>query len=276
MSLTSLPKSLNQTQERFAELCKLGGGAAGGPARGPVLKLLGESGRHLNETVAYPEVEHSLKRHPAENPWHVCFAIGMAWGHLASLEDGFVDAAIGALKHWNSADVNEAKSYHLDRGPTPLEQSLIGGHNLFQQVTLPPELPSDVRKLSRAQERWLSPIISPNRPKYIGSWNSTAMFLVALFAQPALAQTLRDRTLVLPPGGPVYNALHLLHRAKIISRKPEGSELDDGDFEAGALYANSALMAELCQMDPTLTMVDVHSALYMLGTRDPGSKKFDP
>ena len=60
------------------------------------------------------------------------------------------------------------------------------------------------------------------------------MFMVALFSKPALAATLKDRECMLPPGGPIYTGLAILHQAKILSKKPAGSELDDEAFEPGA------------------------------------------
>jgi hypothetical protein len=56
-------------------------------------------------------------------------------------------------------------------------------------------------------------------------------------------------------------------RAGILSQRPAGSELDDAAFEPGALYENNALLAEVRRGRSDWSLLDVHSGLYMLGTR---------
>ena len=97
------------------------------------------------------------------------------------------------------------------------------------------------------------------------------MFMVALFAQPHLAATMVERAFSLPPGGPIFNALKLLYQSHVLSIPPSGSELDDEAFEPGALYENNALMESLLKGLADWSMLDVHSGLYLLGTRDPAS-----
>ncbi len=241
---------VNDTQRVFNELCEKGGGVRGGPARGKVLRLLRESGQALN-TIAIREMTENLVAFPAANPWHICFAVGLAWGHLARLDLAFTEAAVNVLANWNAADLEQAQSFHQERGPEPIAQSLAGAHALFAKVTLPTALPSTLEQLARAQERWLSPILNPSdRPPYIGAWNGTAMFMTALFAQPTLAATQRSPPPMLPPGGPIYAGLLLLHRTGVLSRHPAGSELDDAAFEPGAIYENNGLFAELCKQMP--------------------------
>jgi hypothetical protein len=145
---------------------------------------------------------------------------------------------------------------------------------MFATVTLPAALPSSLEQYRRAQDRWLGPIISPNRPRYIGSWNATAMFMVALFSNRTLADKMTEPTVMLPPGGPIFNALTLLHYGHILTRRPAGSELDDEAFEPGAIYENNALFAELHKGHLGWNFLDVHSGLYMLGTRLPESDKW--
>ena len=57
-------------------------------------------------------------------------------------------------------------------------------------ATLPVTLPNTLGRYRRAQDRWLGPIISPERPRFIGSWNATAMFMIALFSDPVRAAQL--------------------------------------------------------------------------------------
>lgn len=97
------------------------------------------------------------------------------------------------------------------------------------------------------------------------------MFMAALFAQPELAATHLSPPPVLPPGGPINTGLALLHKAGVVSRAPAGSDLDDAAFEPGAIYENNGLFAELCKQLSDWSLIDVHSGLYMLGTRDPNS-----
>jgi hypothetical protein len=174
------------------------------------------------------------------------------------------------LNSWNDEDLRLARTFHLERGPQPIEQSLRGAQMLFGRVTLPDTLPDTLERLKRAQERWLTPILNPaERPPYIGSWTATAMFMIALFAQKALARTFiaLEQGPALPSGGPTFRGLQLLHQANILSRPPAGTELDDAAFEPGVLYENNDLFSELRRGRSDWSLVDVHSGLYMLGTR---------
>ncbi|MGJ8629036.1 MAG: hypothetical protein ACSHXB_18905 [Sulfitobacter sp.] len=270
-----IKKPLNEVQIRFNELCDKGGGQGGGPARTKVQELLHEGSQTLN-AMAFDEISSHLKAFPEANPWHVCFAVGLGWGHLAKIDEDFTAAAIRVLSDLDEEALKDAKLFHLERGPMPIEQSLRGGYLMFQKVKLPAKLPHDLRTMGRAQERWLSPILSNSndRPKYIGSWNATAMFMVALFADPDLGATLKSAEVMLPPGGPIYAGLSILHNNKVLNSAPHGSALDEEAFEPGSIYLNSALMAELLVGREGWSMIDVHSGLYMLGTRYPLSKEW--
>jgi hypothetical protein len=267
-----LPKSVNETQEQFAELCAKGGGVKGGPARPKVQELLKESGKELNKR-AEDDIAHALSLLGPSNPWMVCFAVGLNWGHLARMDDAYLEAAVDYLETGSSASLSEASKFYNERGPQPIEMSLRGGRILFERVRLPSTLCSTLSSMKQAQDRWLSPILSKDRPPYIGSWNATAMFMMALFAQPTLGDKLKEASVMLPPGGPIYAALSLLHQVGI-GAKPEGSELDDQAFEPGAIFANTGLMAELLKGLDDWDLLDVHSGLYMLGTRDPRSASY--
>jgi hypothetical protein len=236
-----------------------------------VQQLLKKSGQALNE-VAYKEVAEHLKDLAGTNPWHICFAIGLSWGHLAQFDVDFTRVATRLITSWNDDDLKVARQFHYERGPEPIEDSLRGGHTLFSKVKLPAALPDNLDRLKAAEDRWLSPILSRDRPRYIGSWNATAMFMMALFAQPGLAATMHQPRVMLPPGGPIYNALALLHRAHFLPMKPAGSELDDEAFEPGAIFENNALFVDILKGLAGWSLVDVHSGLYMLGTRDPRSE----
>ena len=215
-----ISKPINDTQVRFNELCLKGGGPGGGPARSKVLELLRESGQELNK-LAFEEAQEFIAELSDANPWHLCFAMGLCWGHLAKLDIEFAKAAVSTLEKWSAADLSKACSYHLERGPKPIEQSLTGAKILFDKVILPAKLPNDLKTLHAAQQRWLGHVLHPtNRPPYIGAWNSTAMFMVALFAQPALAVTRKRTEPALPPGGPIHAGLSYLYKAKITTGPP--------------------------------------------------------
>lgn len=261
-----LPKPVNETQRLFAELCEKGGGMKGGPARKRVQELLRDSGKQLNK-LAESEVANALADNGDQNPWHVCFAVGLSWGHIADLSEEFIASATRCLGSWNDVDLKIAKSHHYERGPNPIEQSLRGGHVLFSKVVLPKNLPASISGMKSAQDRWLSPILSRDRPAYIGSWNSTAMFMIAMFAQPRLGDKLIAPEIGLPPGGPIHTALNLLYQTGVLSRKPDGNELDEQEFNPGSIFTNTGLMAELNNGLDDWDLLDVHSGLYMLGTR---------
>jgi hypothetical protein len=259
---------VNEIQRRFDELCKLGGGQRGGPTRGRVQALLLDGGQRLNR-LAFDETAQALALDPSANPWHVMFAVGLGWGHLAILNDAFVNAAVEYLGAGDPLALDRASDYHNERGPEPLRASLASAKTLFDNVRLPTNLPTTLSGIKSAQDRWLGKLIGPQRPRYIGSWNATAMFMVAAFAQPQLAATMQTNEFMLPPGGPIWAALRKLHQTHLLSRAPAGGDLDDGDWEPGVLFENNALMAELIPGPHNLNMIDLHSGLYLLGTNHP-------
>lgn len=266
-----IAKPVNEIQRNFNKLCEDGGGVNGGPPRGKVLELLFDTGKALNKNAIATMEEH-LTAFPDANPWYICFAIGLCWGHLAQTDLRFTEAVVNVLTSWNTADLKQAESFCLERGADAISQSLSGAYFLFNNVTLPAGLPTTLVQLARAQDRWLGPVLKPvGRPPYIGAWNSTAMFMTALFSQPDLAATHTAPPPVLPPGGPIQAGLMLLFKAGVLSKAPAGSALDDAAFEPGALYENNALFAELCKQRSDWGLIDVHSGVYMLGSRHPHS-----
>lgn len=266
-----IPKPINDTQRTFNDLCVKGGGPGGGPARPKVLELLRDSGKNVNK-LAQSETAAHFAALPEANPWHVCFAIALSWGHLAKLDIEFTEAVASLLANWNAKDLKKAQSFHLERGPLPIEQSLVGAHMLFEKVVLPASLPDTLEAMGKAQERWLIPILNPKtRPPYIGAWNGTAMFMVALFANPVLAATHVAAPPALPPGGPIFMGLKYLHQAKITSIPPAANDLDDAPVESSVIYSDNGLFSEICKQRTDWSLIDVHSGIYMLGTRDPRS-----
>src|SRR5262245_5103164 len=109
MKTAGFPKAANGTQAEFMKLCELGGGAHGGPARSKVQHLLREAGKKLNN-FAYEEIGQQMVELADRNPWHVCFAVGMSWGHLAKLDLTFTEAAVNLLEHWNDDDLKVART----------------------------------------------------------------------------------------------------------------------------------------------------------------------
>ncbi|MFN3626742.1 MAG: hypothetical protein ACK4S3_02550 [Parvibaculum sp.] len=265
---------INDVQREFNALCVKGGGVGGGPVWGKTLELLKSAGQSLN-TGASEEIQAHLDAFPNANPWHVCFALGLCWGHLARVHLDFTKAVIACLEDINDDDLKMAGEFCLERGPAPVVNSIKGAYTLFNMVTLPATLPTSLKSLGRAQERWLSPILTPSiRPPYIGSWNATAMFMTALFANPALAATQLEPTPILPPGGPIFAGLALLHQGCLLKTPPDRADIDGAGFEPGVLYANNALLANLLQGATNWSMTDVHSGVYLLGTRHPHSQSW--
>ena len=109
-------KPLNQTQEHFNALCKLGGGKGGGPARTKVQSVLSRSGKQLNDWAYVQAAEH-LAAFPDRNPWHVCFAIALSWGHLARLELDFTDAVTNVLATGTTATSKSPVSFITSEAP---------------------------------------------------------------------------------------------------------------------------------------------------------------
>jgi hypothetical protein len=70
-----------------------------------------------------------------------------------------------------------------------------------------------------------------------------------------------------------HAALSTLYADGILRDPPAGSELDDEAFEPGALAENNALFVKLLEGHDGWNMLDVHSGLYMLGTRDTHSTR---
>lgn len=267
-----IAKPINKVQENWNELCQHGGGRNGGPPRGKVQELLFWGSQRLND-LAHDEIQGQLKLFSDRDPWKVCFAFGLGWGHLAKIDADFTDAATIALDCLDQEAIKDACKFRLERGPTPIKQSLEGGYLMFQRTRLPNGLPDTLARYRTAQERWLSQLLSPavERPRYIGSWNSTAMFMAALFSDRKLWSELKDCEVMLPPGGPIYNGLKLLHMAHITSQPPVGSELDDQAFEPGSIYENNGYMKELIAGKLDWSLIDIHTGIYMLGTRAPES-----
>lgn len=258
----------NKMQHGFKDLCEKGGGLDGGPTRGAVQLLIKEAGQSLN-AFGFDETALHLKEFSDRNPWHVCFAVSLAWGHLAKLDLEMTEAVVEFLDSYDGAWLDRAGTFCMERGPDAIRRPLANAYNVFQSTRLPAELPDTLKGVKSAEDRWLGRVLGPPRAPYIGSWNSTAMFMVALFAQPALARSMKTVEVILPPGGPIFTALKILHSVKIVADRPDGDDMDDGGWEPGVLFNNNALMQTLIRGPHDLNMIDLHSGLYMLGTKYP-------
>lgn len=255
---------VNGLQEQYNELCKVGRPA--GPDRRRVQDLLLWGGTELNK-LAFGETERFLQELPDRNPWYVCFAIGMAWGHLAQLESTFVRAAADVLTEWNGEDLTTAMDYSMDRGPEVIHNTFSGGRRVFEAVRPPADLPDELPRIAAYQHRWFVPISGSHRVPYIGPWNATAMFMACLFAKPRLAHSMTDTAVLLPPNGPVKRALELLYKARLLSKGPTSKEFDDEGAALGTIFDDNSLMRELVPGCAGMNMIDLHSGLYLLGTR---------
>ncbi len=264
---------INQCQRQFNELCKKGGGRNGGPARTKVQQLLRDEGKLLNRN-AYDDVASALDVGDGHNPWHVFFALGLCWGEMARYSDEYLLAAVRALASWNDDDRREATKSHTQKGHDLLQGSLRGASVVFQQMGASlSDVPETIEEHNKLQGRWFRRLNALN-PPYIGPWNATALFMVALFARPKLAAEMKTLGPVLPSGGPISRALNLLHHVHVTNHPAQTLE-DDVRFGALAgATADNGTMQELIVGMADCSMVDMHSGMYMLGSRDPKSDSY--
>ncbi|MBI1406020.1 MAG: hypothetical protein GC145_07840 [Caulobacter sp.] len=234
--------------------------------------MLREQGKHLNQG-AYTEVAEYLAAFPDREPWHVSYALALAWGRFSRLEETYVEAVVNLLEDWNDEDLATAREFHYEKGPVAIEESLRGGRHLFERTAMAGTLPSSFAGLKRSQDRWLRYVVA-DKPGYIGGWNATAVFMVALFAQPDLAATLTEPEVLLPIGGPILNGLRLMADAGLTGQAPVGAEAEEAGPDLGHIAINNGLFAEIRQGLPDWSLLDVHSGLYLLGTRLPESKNW--
>lgn len=264
---------LNECQRQFNELCKKGGGRNGGPARTRVQQLLRDEGKLLNES-AYGEVSHALAVANGSNPWHVFFALGLCWGEMARFSDSYLVAAVGAIASWNDTDRAEAVKHHTQKGHELLEGSLRSASIIFDQIgSSMNAIPDSIEEHNKFQNRWFRRLNTIN-PSYIGPWNATAPFMVALFARPDLAKTMKTLGPVLPSNGPIARALNLLHQVGVTNHPAQSLEDDVRLSALGGTSADNGTMQELIVGLADCSMIDMHSGLYMLGTRDPRSATY--
>jgi len=261
---------VNEMQEVFNDLCLKGGGQGGGPARTRVQEIIRTYGQRLN-TNAFDQMSEALDWVPDANPWHVAFAMGLCWGTIAKHSEGFFRAAVGALAHWNDTDRRKAATEHLEKGAELLEGSLRSGYRLFEATPGMNAFPDTLDGIGKRQDRWLRSVTELD-PAYIGPWNALALFMCALFAQPQLAKTMRDARPLLPPGGPITRGLSLLHQGRVIAAPPNTQDDDERAAAIGAAVEDNALMVELLRGLDDCSMVDMHTGIYLLGTRDARSR----
>lgn len=266
-------KPVNLTQIQYNELCERGGGVRGGPARKKTLELLRASGRALNQE-AYDQIGDNLRAFPDANPWHICFAVALNWGRFAKFDLAFTEAVIRTLEGWDEAQAKAASTFHYEKGPNAIRESLYGGWLTISKLDLPDSLPEDLASLVRVQSRWLRVILN-DRPRFMGGWNATAIFMVALFAHKPMSDAMISPEILLPIGGPITRGLRRLHDGHLLTRPPDPREEDEA-LDYGQIMLVNGQFAELKQGLQDWSFVDVHSGLYMLGTALPESMSWYP
>ncbi len=256
---------VRQLQDDFNKLCERSNGR---PDKREVQKLLERAGKALNET-GYEEAQATFAELTGHNPWHICFAMALVWGHLAHPRRDFVGAAVRYLDKKKDTDLAIALRAYNERGPDPIKRSLEAARTMFCLVDMPERLPETLRALGEAQQRWLTPLYGPNHPPYMGNWNATGMFKMALFQNPTLAGELRDNIVYLPPGGPFDAGLRRLRRHGLLKDSPP--ERDEASFDWLAIAASNKLLMEIHGSWDGWSLLDAHSGVYMLGFKLPGS-----
>jgi hypothetical protein len=264
---------LNECQRQFNELCKKGGGRNGGPARTKVQQLLRDEGKLLNGH-AYDEVASALDVAARYNPWYIFFALGLCWGEMARYSDRYLLAAVGAIESWNDQDRGEATKHYTQKGHDLLEGSLRSASVVFEQIgSALITVPDSVQGYDKLQEKWFRRLHLLT-PPYVGPWNATALFMVALFAQPDLAKSMKTMRPILPSGGPISRALSLIHQVGVTNHPAQTLQDDYGLGGLAGATADNGTMQELIIGLSDCSMVDMHSGLYMLGSRDPKSDMY--
>lgn len=266
-------KPVNLTQIQFNELCEKGGGVRGGPTRKKTLEVLRASGRALNRE-AYDQIGDNLRAFPEANPWHICYAVALNWGRFAKFDLVFTEAVIRTLDGWDEAEAKAASTFHYEKGPGAIRESLYGGWLTFSRLDLPDRLPDDLASLVRVQSRWLRVILN-DKPRFMGGWNATAIFMVALFANKAMSDSMISPEILLPIGGPITRGLQRLHDGHLLTRPPDPREEDEA-LDYGQIMLVNGQLAELKQGLDDWSFVDIHSGIYMLGTALPESMGWYP
>lgn len=252
---------------------RMAGGQGGGPPRKKTLELLRASGRSLNRG-AQEQIKSALDHLPSANPWHVCFAVGMSWGRLAQFDLAFVEAATSCLECYNEDDAADAAKFPMEKGGGAVKESLYGGWLAFDGLDLKGPLPVTLEGMVRAQAKWLRAVLN-KKPRFIGAWNGTALFMTALFSNPALARDLIRPDVLLPIGGPITAGLNILHRANLLGR-PADERDEEHSLDYGQIMLINGLFEDVRAGLADWNLLEVHSGLYMLGTRLPESRAWYP
>jgi hypothetical protein len=193
---------------------------------------------------------------------------------MAKYSDRYLRAAVGAISHWNDDDRRAAIEHFTQKGSELLEGSLRSAYVVFEALPASFDaVPSSLDRLVKLQNRWFAKL-NALEPPYIGPWNATALFMVSLFAQPELAGQMTTMGPILPSGGPISRALNILYQDHLTERGAQALEDDVRLGGLGGAAADNGTMQDLIRGLNGTSMVDIHSGLYMLGTRDVRSETY--
>ncbi len=114
-----------------------------------------------------------------KNPWHVCFSVSLAWGHLANLDFRLTEAVTEFLKRATAFGLIALPNFILSADPM---QSVTIGECVsnLQQHPTSDEIPDSLERIKNCEKDGLERFLGPPRVPYMGSWNSVALFMVAL------------------------------------------------------------------------------------------------
>lgn len=229
--------------------------------------LLLDAGGDLNANGAR-QLQEYLTGIPFEDLHIGWFVAGIAWGRDAEDSREFVLSAVQAIKSSKPKDHKRAMRFALAGRHRRLENLLRAGRQIVLQERHPCPI-SAIEELNEYQQRLFKALQLLPDVQGIGNWNLGAMFFCAALSDPQWRVEMNKARPRLPMSAPIFHSMEQLYSLRVLSRQPNYNPWRPKDSSyPEALYSNNALLEELCQKLGTSRILDIHSGLYLLGTRN--------